>query len=401
MGASSSSVSRMEKCRTDFPTSRHNCLDRCRRVIFISFRYPIQTIPQPSAVFDLHFSPLPDQGDICAAVSSTGTISFFRFCPDTDSPALDHTSPPAVDVLKPLSVLRIPGLGEDVLFTYFAWHPTIPGLMAVATAGGQVILVRARAEDYQALDVLEESVLEHSLEAWVAAFSPPGAEPEAQHQHHQHQHPFTIFSGGDDSALKYTTYDPSPSSPSSDTPTNTPYPPLTIRSHNAGVTSILPLPFPPQLHPSSAPQHLVLTGSYDDHLRLHAIHPPHTTHGARRATLLAERDLGGGVWRLNLVRSVTRAKDDDNAADAWEVTVLASCMHAGARVVRVRGRGEEVVGDVEVLARFEEHASMNYGSDWSRSESRLAVDGEGRAGEVLCVSTSFYDRLLCVWKFSL
>lgn len=286
----------------------------------------------------------------------------------------------------------IPGLGKDVLFTYFAWHPTIPGLMAVTTAGGQIILVRAATEDYQRLDVLEESILEHSLEAWVTAFSPPqpepGAEGEAQDQHH---HPFTLFSGGDDSALKYTTYDPSPSPSLSDPPSHTPYPPLTIRSHGAGVTSILPLP--PSL--PCAP-HLVLTGSYDDHLRLHTIQPPHATYGARRANLLAERDLGGGVWRLNLVRSLTRADDA-----SWEVTVLASCMHAGARVVRVRGLGEEVVGDVEVLARFEEHASMNYGSDWSRLESRVAANGEEKVEEVLCVSTSFYDRLLCVWKFTL
>lgn len=274
--------------------------------------------------------------------------------------------------------------------------------MAVTTACGKVVLAQAHAEDYQGLDALEESVLEHSLETWVTAFSPSPqeAEPEGQQQQGQHP-PFTIFSGGDDSALRYTTYDPSSStsSSSSDPPNHTPYLPLTIRSsHAAGVTSILPLPVHVPHRPSA--QHLVLTGSYDDHLRLHTITPTHLTHGVRKADTLAERDLGGGVWRLNLIRPLTRADDDGG----WEVTVLASCMHAGARVVRLRGCGEEKEEegvDVEVLARFEEHASMNYGSDWSRSESRLAVDGGGKAREVLCVSTSFYDRLLCVWSFTL
>jgi diphthamide biosynthesis protein 7 len=41
-----------------------------------------------------------------------------------------------------------------------------------------------------------------------------------------------------------------------------------------------------------------------------------------------------------------------------------------------------------VLSRFEEHKSMNYGSDFQPGvEDKLQV-----------VSTSFYDKLLCVWE---
>lgn len=319
-----------------------------------------------------------------------------------------------------MSVLRIPDLGEDVLFTYFAWHPTVRGLIAVTTASGTVILVQAHA-DYQGLDVLEESVLAHSLEAWVTAFSPPYLKAEPKEEQ-QKRHPFTIFSGGDDSALKYTTYYPSPS-PSKPTQSSsstvddgdeeeeeeshnsTPFPALTLRGHNAGVTSILPF------HTPAAHHHhlLLLTGSYDDTLRIYNITPPHLAHGAhQRPTLLAEKNLGGGVWRLSLLGPPIADVNGD--AGTWVVTVLASCMHAGTRIVRIRGRAEggdgaAAVEEMEVVARFEEHASMNYGSDWSRTESRLlaspgTADGE-KGGEVLCVSTSFYDRLLCVWRCAL
>lgn len=102
--------------------------------------------------------------------------------------------------------------------------------------------------------------------------------------------------------------------------------------------------------------------------------------------------------------------------------ILASCMHAGARIVRLtrrsgtqnrrgdvgrastppphagRGEGEENEADedsewrFEVLARFEEHCSMNYGSD---------VQPGGSAGAWTIVSTSFYDRLMCVWRFDM
>ena len=65
-------------------------------------------------------------------------------------------------------------------------------------------------------------------------------------------------------------------------------------------------------------------------------------------------------------------------------------MHAGTRVVRVC-RGENDVWKFDVLARFEEHKSMNYGSDVQPSSGTTKS----------IVSTSFYDKLLCLWKFNL
>ncbi|KAJ4388163.1 hypothetical protein N0V93_008770 [Gnomoniopsis smithogilvyi] len=335
--------------------------------------YPIQTISQPSAVFDLHFQPHPGKGDVFATVSSTGTISVFKVVVPagwnsaSPVPVIDH-----LDMIQPISVLRLPDLDEDVLFTYFAWHPSIPGLVAITTASGQVILVQIH-KDYQSIEVLENPVLEHSLEAWVVAFSQPTSQPSSEPT----KAPFTIFSGGDDSALKYTTYDPSADHP-------TPYSPITLRGHTAGVTAILPLALPNS--------HIVLTGSYDDTIRVFAIAPLHTTFGAKQARPLAECSLGGGVWRLSVIGEAAVGADGE-----WAVSVLASCMHAGTRVLRIAGGdgGEDV--EIEVLGRFEEHKSMNYGSDWARVDE--PVDGDGRPRGII-VSTSFYDRLLCVWSMS-
>lgn len=73
-------------------------------------------------------------------------------------------------------------------------------------------------------------------------------------------------------------------------------------------------------------------------------------------------------------------------------TLLASCMHAGSRIVRIT-RSEADEWSFDVLARFEEHKSMNYGSDVQPVRS-----GE-ESGKRTIVSTSFYDKLMCVWEF--
>ena len=122
-----------------------------------------------------------------------------------------------------------------------------------------------------------------------------------------------------------------------------------------------------------------------------------------RNQVLAETNLEGGVWRLKVIRH-------DIETRSW--IVLASCMHAGSRVVRVSQmtlqNGEEIgEWEIEVLARFEEHKSMNYGSDVQPLLSSVAESGSGNKGDgdsekegqvQTVVSTSFYDRLMCLWR---
>lgn len=63
-------------------------------------------------------------------------------------------------------------------------------------------------------------------------------------------------------------------------------------------------------------------------------------------------------------------------------------MHAGTRIVEIH-RDEDGQWQVTVLAKFEEHKSMNYGSD--------VQPGNGTIKTI--ISTSFYDKLLCLWRF--
>jgi len=92
--------------------------------------------------------------------------------------------------------------------------------------------------------------------------------------------------------------------------------------------------------------------------------------------------------------------DDVHFADHHHsYTILASCMHSGTRIVRLTRAAETTGGDdvweFEVLAKFEEHESMNYGSD-----VQPAVAGEVGKSR-LVVSTSFYDKLMCLWHVEL
>lgn len=383
----------MEKCQFQYAYLHH---DPAKEYVpaYRLTRYPIQTMPQPSAVFDLHFQP-PHQGraaDVCATVSSTGTISLFRLAPPPPPgvTATTTTTTPETEVLTQLNVLRIPNLGDDTLFTFFAWHPTIAGLMAITTAAGSVVLVQIH-EDYQGLNVWDEALMEHDgLEAWCVAFSQTPSQPGLGQSSSSS---FTIFSGGDDSKLRYALYDAAAAAaaPTEDEEDGSlsnqrvSYPPVSLGNHEAGVTFILPLPIP-----NKDGSYLVATGSYDEYLRVWKIVPLHQTGGLRRASLVAKKRLDGGVWRLNTL-NVKADTEVSTTARPWEVTLLVSCMHAGSRIVRIRGTDDE--GELEVLARFEEHKSMNYGSDWFRG------DGRASEGDRLCVSTSFYDRLLCVWTF--
>ena len=52
---------------------------------------------------------------------------------------------------------------------------------------------------------------------------------------------------------------------------------------------------------------------------------------------------------------------------------------------------------IEVLADFTEHESMNYASDMWKGSKAETPD----ASELVCVSSSFYDRRMCVWRVQL
>lgn len=154
----------------------------------------------------------------------------------------------------------------------------------------------------------------------------------------------------------------------------TSHPACAAKGHDAGVTAILPL------LAQDGGQELIATGSYDEHIRLFWFPP------LGRPKKLAESRLGGGVWRLNLVDMDTTPSQ----SYVWRARILASCMHAGARILEVL-QTHDGEYRFEILGRFEEHKSMNYGSDIQ----------PGSKGKLSIVSTSFYDKLLCLWEFEI
>ncbi|KAG7043477.1 WD-40 repeat-containing protein [Colletotrichum scovillei] len=314
----------------------------------------VQTLLHPSAILDLHFCSSSGREDILAVVSSTGTLSIFNLAPDTDD----------AEPLKHLATSRISDVPEGVLFLSGVWDPNNAASIALTTSSGEVRIVKL-GDSWEIVNEEDsEAIITHSLEAWTVAFSPPDQTT-----------PFILYSGGDDSALRYTSC-----SRNEDAGIEALYAPLNIPDHGAGVTAILPIPLT-----LADNARLLVTGSYDDTIRVFSVQPPHETYGMRKVRCLAEENLGGGVWRLKLI-------DMKSNADRCRLRVLASCMHAGARVVELEGplSGEDWA--VTVLAQFEEHKSMNYGSDFVPAPESKRLE---------CVSTSFYDKLLCLWEVEL
>lgn len=83
-------------------------------------------------------------------------------------------------------------------------------------------------------------------------------------------------------------------------------------------------------------------------------------------------------------------------------------MHAGTRIVQVIREEKKKKDDEDkeeeewrfhVLAKFEEHESMNYGSDVQPDLKEKNKEREEKEKErkKKIVSTSFYDRRLCLW----
>ncbi|GAB7346668.1 hypothetical protein MBLNU459_g1795t2 [Dothideomycetes sp. NU459] len=279
-----------------------------------------------SANFAPHFTRgIPHDPTLLCVAASTGLLELFRLDKDTSS-------------LRSERVIQI--TDPSILVLSLTWHPTSPTTVGVTLSSGEVQtcdLAPPTATTTTA-EAATKTILQHELEAWTLAFSPAGT---------------AVFSGGDDAALRFAAADAG--SEWADR-----------RSHGAGVTAILPL---------AREADVLVTGSYDDRIRV--VRAP----AVGRRQVLAEEELGGGVWRLKLLQG---------EAEVGRYVVLASCMHAGARVVGIERDGDGE-WQIRVLAKFEEHKSMNYGSDVRPGDGALKT----------IVSTSFYDKLLCLWRYEL
>ncbi|KAG6041836.1 hypothetical protein E4U41_001307 [Claviceps citrina] len=351
-------LSQKEDLTTDVPQSRNGSL--LLFLIDASGLRLIQTGIQPSALLDLRFHPsYASQESILAVVSSTGSLSVYGLEPRR-SPAL-----------RQLATSRCEDLGEDVLFLQCNWHPTLSNIIAVTTSTGSARLLHLDAN--WSIDGWTDLGVQNSLEAWSINLADSSSQ-----NNDEDSRSTMVYCGGDDSILRYTLC--SWAKGTDGQQVHMAYLPVSIKGqHDAGVTAILPLS-----HRTVDGGRIVLTGSYDDRLRVFAIHDLHESCGAKKVRPLCDIYLGGGVWRLNLIDA--NCSESPPAATA-EIRVLASCMHAGVRIVTIAtSDGQD--WKASVVARFEEHGSMNYASDFVKT---------GESGSLRCVSTSFYDKLLCLW----
>ncbi|OCK79625.1 hypothetical protein K432DRAFT_443739 [Lepidopterella palustris CBS 459.81] len=314
----------------------------------------IQTLQTPFAILDVHFCPPRHQNPfLLGAATSTGSLALYQL---KKSPGGTDERVPRLKHVETLQYFP-----QSSLVTAFAWHPTISHLVGMTLSTGEVKLssIKDRRNPHNST-----TLYFHDLEAWTISFQIEGT---------------GVFSGGDDSVLSFQ------SLPTVLSPEDTSVLPSDVifededkhkamwedrKTHGAGVTAILPLD-----------DDILITGSYDDHIRI--FHAPRVG----RRTVLAEINLGGGVWRLKSVVNEslsTQSKQEDTV----KAVLLASCMHAGTQILKVVKDGD---GNwcLEVLAKFEEHKSMNYASDF---QPKIGT------GPVTYISTSFYDKLLCLWK---
>ena len=225
------------------------------------------------------------------------------------------------------------------------------------------------------------------------------------------------------------------------------------RSHSYGITAVLTLgitrfvdnPNNPDLPKEGTP---ILTGCYDDHLRLFMYEPV-----LRRKKLLQDVPIGGAVWRIELMDEYNEVigpfptqGDDSYYNPALDVTttddeskftgqnierrhfiLLVDCYLAGVKIVRLThiikyhllpdsylGYRDLVASQgykTEIVAHFHKgHESMVYGIDFrkdlkqARELGFLGYDGghgdkKFWTGAYTIVSCSWYDNAVCVWKW--
>lgn len=205
-------------------------------------------------------------GDFLAVATSTGSLAFYQLSSLNGCPQLAFKTEKQI-------------CDRSILVLDLVWHPRRRDIIGVTLSDGRVCICQSNEGDpwNQAAVLGLQTIITHSLEAWTLAFSISSSSQA------------DIISGGDDLLLQRAT-------PGDSCDNALLWQDRKI--HQAGVTAIIPLT-----------TELIVTGSYDDHIRL--ISAP--SQGRRR--VLADEDLGGGVWRLkSLGPQVADAEPPSEAA---------------------------------------------------------------------------------------
>lgn len=276
---------------------------------------------ETTAILDMKWLPAycNDSGPLLATVNALGQLEIYEL-------HADHQ-------LQRRAQLTLPENTKPALALALDWRRAADG------AGLQLLVSDSLGHVHQLQYTAQAQLSQlcawqaHGFEAWTCAYDRWSTQ--------------RIYSGGDDCLLH--AYDLR--SGSSEQPERI----WTNRAHGAGVTCLLS-------HPER--EHQLLTGSYDELLRLF------DTRAMKRS--LAELNLNGGIWRL---------KPHPRRSDL----ILAACMYKNFSVLQLRDSA------LSLLGAYEEHSSICYGADWAPSIDEL--DHGQRLHMATC---SFYDHKLCV-----
>jgi len=235
-----------------------------------------------------------------------------------------------------------------------------------------------------------------------------------------------VLSGGDDSQLLMSHLH-LPSSVLEDTDIDTIDVNFLLtlkRTHQAGAVSICGLgPVQPSSRyqaevesGSYACQWFILTGSYDETLRLFILNVNHSDQDLAEPgpptlsfVLQAELALGGGVWRIKLLDSYENpAPLQPDAAISTDYILLIAGHTSGAHIVRLTIT-ESVSAHDERKCEFKIEKSFTEGHDSLvyAVEARSGAPVRGSVSNQFShevkweiMSTSFYDKRVCNWKWT-
>ncbi|KUJ14854.1 uncharacterized protein LY89DRAFT_123913 [Mollisia scopiformis] len=329
-------------------------------------------------VYDLKFLPYHP---IFAAATTLGKILICQ---------LEEIGEPEQKDLQIKEVSSHQVIPENITICSVAWFPLQHAsdgtrILAFTVEDGRVFLVRFR-DDFKSFDFLNGQLPVHqhfdktpvsnnAERAWCCAFSRP--------------RPDSVMSGGDDSVLRRSTL-------------NFPQDLTTLQEDSSlwsvvtdlalyrekrfpqGVTAILPFPFCTPECSST----IFLVGCYDSSVGLWSVYGKDVPE--------AEVNLGGGVYRLKFLQYEPGPPEQV----ACTFQVLASCMDAGTKILEVK---RSISGHwfIDVVAEVKDHQDLCYAAD----VQPLPAPGDGEAPitcleERICVSSSFKDCKLSVWKFN-
>ncbi|PBP26001.1 putative WD-40 repeat-containing protein [Diplocarpon rosae] len=363
---------------TDVNIASENPKEQSRNGTLNLISRNIHTVKCDSAIYDLHF--LPGQ-QFFAAVSSTGTISFYEVIEMERDLAESHSgiSPSLrIELLFTKQVFSL-----TTIITYFTFFPphTLdvhrPLVAATTDDGGVYLMVCDMTA--QKIELLNggEPVHRHVLKeggapdfAWCCAVNSNVTT--------------SIYSGGDNAELVRIKLGNNTAG-LWDLEEKVRVELYRHTFHDAGVTAILPLP-----HCKSDDSALLLTGSYDTHIRLYSI---------SHQRVMAQLDLGGGVYRLRLIQEQNWPA---HAPRRFAYLILACCMHGGTKVIDVRTVSTddfvmEVVGSLNVPAN--DSGNYCYAADVLSPPHTTGSHGKNLSSirKRMFVSGSFVDRKLTSW----